>query len=403
MSENYTSLLCNTSWSTECGNVFNNNMSSAIATARGQVLWSVSLPTRYGKQIVVSENGSCFVMTQNQLIAVEPNGHISWTQSSKYWIVSPILLANEQLIIAGNIDSENSCLLMIKDQSTGKTLWSLSVNTLTALALTPHRQFLLSKYQPDRSSCLQAVNLEGELLWSTSLPQSLIYPPLVLEDLIIIESPSYLQAYSYDGLLLWIANQDGFEIANSTNREQLAMKVNHPRDRIKTPIIWLGKDRVLAAMWWYDGFGLYIFDIRQHQVWLWPNPKPDGLRSSRPLAVLSFPDQEPYLAAIGGERKTMLVDLEGNKLWEHQTYANPLNIIADAAGNVFITHSPSTEKWDKYKQFYALEDKCFVKGFNFQGQEIFSWRAPGPLSSSLAIGKAGELYCISEGYLWAIA
>ena len=126
-----------------------------------------------------------------------------------------------------------------------------------------------------------------------------------------------------------------------------------------------------------------------------------------PLAVIRRPHQEPYIVTVGSNHKTIMINLEGQMQWEVQTPKDPKIILSDPFGNVVLCHSAEFEIWDKYhdnfRELYTyLEDWCFVKAVSFDGEEIFKWKAPAPLSGVLAIGKKGEVYCVSDGQLWAI-
>jgi hypothetical protein len=71
---------------------------------------------------------------------------------------------------------------------------------------------------------------------------------------------------------------------------------------------------------------------------------------------------------------------------------------------VFLACSPSFGRWEKYRHWpqYDLEKECFLRCLGPDGQELFTWYAPGPISEPLAIGLGGELLLVSEGQLWVI-
>jgi hypothetical protein len=393
-------------WPTKLGNACNNNVGQAIATAQGQALWSVPLPSRSAGGIVVAGDGRLFVSSRSRLTAVEPDGVVTWRIESEGLMGNPVVLADGCLLMVENGGYE----MVIREQATGTVVCSWPVNTSIALQPTVTRLgwILYNQYQPrEKCSQLAVTSLSGELLWSRPLAQTLYDPPLVVDNLIIVRDGAYLRAYSADGTLQWIANRDGFEMADTKTQAQLATKQSDSEsDEIYTPLIWLGNHQILAGLGWYSGYGLHIFDICQRTIRRWHSQLPGAtyLPPKKPLATPLHKDKGLVVVTVGWQKRTMMFDLAGNIIWEHQEpHGEAQSIIADASGKVFVTSSPSWQIWDLYKDYYNLVPQCFLRGFSPDGKELFTWVAPGPISRSLALGKAGELYLVSDGHLWAIA
>lgn len=392
-------------WPTSLGNGCNCNASSVTARCKGQLLWSAPLPKREARAIIVGKDGCCYVATDSDLVAVEPDGKTRWIIKSNHLIGKPILLTSGQLIVV----EDGGSLLVARDQFTGRVLWSLPINTWVEVqpGVTFNGSILLNAYQSDQRSYLQLISLDGKLLWSAPLEHILTHPPLVLDRLILTSSKSYIQAFSREGLSLWLANQNGFQILDSgviypLSSNSITRTLEHQSDIIYTPIMSLQKHQVLAGLLWQTGHGLFIFDVHNHTVEPCTLTQFYSLLPGRPLAILSHPNRGLCFAVVGGQGNTMLINLEGSLVWSMQTHLEPISLIGDASGNVFMVHSPNTSVWDKYKNYYQMEEQCYVKGLDSDGKLLFTWIASGPISYPLAIGKYGEIFCVSEGRLWAI-
>jgi hypothetical protein len=255
------------------------------------------------------------------------------------------------------------------------------------------------------------MSLSGQQLWAVPIDLAQFRAPLVLDDLIVTTDKDYMRAFNLQGELQWIADQEGFILADPNTRSQLLTKVNPIKGgsgyKVATPIISLGDGRILAGLEWYSGSGYYIFNVHEHSV----RPLGMHLVLGRPLAIPVFPDRGPCLvtafrfqhAELGDPKSNIiLVDMNGKPLWHHPLPIGPGNIIADSSGNIFTFCGHTFDHWDKYHVWYKLEKQCFVRGISPDGNELFTWYAPGPISPSMAIGKNGELFVVSEGKLWAI-
>lgn len=400
------SIFGSASWPVRRGNPFNSNVSPVKATGRGEPLWSVALPERGANGIAVAEDGTCFVNLDNHFVAVTPREGIRWTTQANYALSTPIVLADGRLIVYENHT------LAIREQATGKPLSTLPSYYATMPAITPQGHLVYSgRENADKASQFQMMTLAGQRIWTLPVGFSQLRAPLVLNDLIITTDKSYMRAFNLEGELQWIADQEGFILANPDTCVQLTTKDNPIKsgldDRVVSPIIGLGDGQVLAGLEWYSGAGYYLFDIHNHSV----RPLGKHLLLKKPLAVPLLPERGPCLVTKGpsvkdklGMRRSsvVMVDMNGQTVWEHQLPIPPSAIIADASGNIFIISSPSFDRWDKYRVWYKLEEECFVRGLSPEGKELFTWYAPGPISPSMAIGKNGELYVVAEGKLWAV-
>jgi hypothetical protein len=406
MDDHHRHIFGTASWPTQYGNPFNSNVAPVSATAQGQVLWSAPLPTRDGGGIVVAADGRCIVESRRYLTAIRPGAQVDWTieMEPTWWGYTPILLADGRFVRA------EPDFIAVRDQATGALLASLPVSYARGLTLTPDGALVFTKSQKGGNRRLHKITLEGEVHWSQPLASWSFGPPLVLEHMIIVGDGSYLRAYDFDGMLLWIANQDGFQHADPTNREQLATALQSERDQVEAPVIWLGNNLLLAQLQWYTDWAFYLFDLGTYTVR--PLDAPFAVRRPRPLTPLTLPNHEPRLVTKGPSKKVaynwqgtvVALDLNGRVVWQHEIKRDiqPGRLIADAAGKIFFGCSPSFERWEKYHGGYGLSDVCFVRCLSPEGQELWTWFAPGPLSHTSAIGAAGELYEAAEGRLWAI-
>ncbi|HEY3231657.1 MAG TPA: PQQ-binding-like beta-propeller repeat protein, partial [Roseiflexaceae bacterium] len=215
MDDHHRHIFGTASWPTEHGNPFNSNVAPVRATAQGQVLWSAPLPTRDGGGVVVAADGRCIVSSGRYLTAIRPGAQVDWTiETELAWVYNPIILPD------GRFVRTEEDAIIIRDQSTGAVLASLPVPS-HGLALTPDGDLVFTESQEGGNCRLQKLTLEGEVRWSQPQGSWSFDPPLVLEQMIVVGDGSYLRAYDLDGMLLWIANQDGFQHAAPSNRDHL--------------------------------------------------------------------------------------------------------------------------------------------------------------------------------------
>lgn len=401
---NYHHIFGTASWPTKLGNAFNNNVSRVTASAQGEALWSVPLPNRSASGIVVTHCGRVIVSSRRSLTAVDADGVVAWRVKSERSMGHPVVLGNGYILLVENRGHE----FVMREQASGAVVRSWPVNTSISLqpSLTPQGHILYNQYQPaEKCSLLAQVSLSGELLWSRRLARVLYDPPLVIDDLIIIRDGTYLRAYNTEGALQWIANRHGFQMADASNWSNLATKQSDSSsDKIYTPLIWLGNHQVLAGFSWYSGRGLHIFDICQQSVRLFKPPQSTYLPAKKVLATPRVPEKGLFVVTVGWQKSTIMLDLAGNIIWQHRDpEGEAQTIIADAQGQVLVTSTVSWQIWDLYKEYYDLSKQSFLRGFAPDGEILFTWYAPGPISSPLALGKAGETYLVSDGRLWAIA
>jgi hypothetical protein len=105
-------------------------------------------------------------------------------------------------------------------------------------------------------------------------------------------------------------------------------------------------------------------------------------------------------------RAVQVWTLEGTCLWTHLSRSPACSIIADAEGKVFVACSPTLERWERYRHDPVPEQhmrsRSFVRCPGPDGEVRYTWQAPMPYRSRLAMGAAGEVLVTAEGGLWAI-
>ncbi len=387
-------------WVTRLGNAWNSSVSLVNATAQGVPLRSVSLPERAAQGISVAEDGRIFVAGENNLTAIGSDA-VEWSVETRPF-ATPVVLTDGRLI---TWEKSN---LAIRDQATGKPMGALPAGGWTTPAITHDGHVVYRRYLGNKVH-LQKVGLSGELVWSRPLTRRSIDPPLALPELIVIGDGSYCRAFNQQGVLQWRVNRNGFRLENGSTESKAAIMAEGADEEVRTPIVWLGHDLLLAGLSWSRGYGFYIFDIGAYTV----RPLGVHLPLGEPLAVphlqstgsclvtVAWPEEDEYGSLRSG---VIMVDLQGNVLWTHRTAIKPHAIVADVMAKVFLACSPSFGRWEKYRHWpqYDLEKECFLRCLGPDGQELFTWYAPGPISEPLAIGLGGELLLVSEGQLWAI-
>jgi hypothetical protein len=157
----------------------------------------------------------------------------------------------------------------------------------------------------------------------------------------------------------------------------------------------LDGSKIAAGCKWYSGQDILIFDTASRLVALSGSPR--NLRSPVTL-ILSAPSR------LAGNLLENIYSCEitGQMVFEKKLQWKILNIISDASGNIVASTSVDHDYWNKYREPYSLHDRCGLTGLDAAGNELFRWVAPGPMSEALAVGKEGEIYCASEGRLWAV-
>jgi len=389
------------SWPTALGNSWNSRVSSSTATARGKSLWSVPLPGRAAGGITVTADGQVFVTSGNHLTAVK-DGRIKWSVQIRA-LGSPVALTQGRLI-TNEIGS-----LTIRDQATGTCIASFPAGGLGTPAITSEEHIVYIHCSKTDNPRLLRIDMSGEVVWSRQLSQRSTYPPLLVMDLIVVGDGSYCRAYDRDGVLRWIANRNGFQLPGSTRHSDLATAQDGSADEVRTPVIRFGSKLILVGFRWSAGSGFFVFDLGEHNV----RPLRTHLPMRGPVAAPQIPSERSRLVAVGRLKQdnhgyfqptVVTVDRHGDILWTYQTSVEMHAIAADAAGKIFIAGSPSVTRWEQYHSapLYNQKEECFVHGFNHDGEQLFTWYAPGPISAPLAIGANGELLVVSEGRLWAI-
>jgi hypothetical protein len=384
---------------------WNDNTSPVAVTGRGEVLWSAPLPSPVVEAIAVASDGSIFVACTPALVSFDSSGDMRWKVKS--WparYLSMWALENGRLLVP-ELAPEG---LAVRSQTDGELL-AFMRGDWTTPGVTAQGNAVHVQTDDWDFTGIRMFDLEGRLLWATPMGDPAWVSPLALDELIIVPDFSYLHAYSVDGTLLWIANHNGFELADDANRAALAAKEDEDEDigPMDSPI-WASGNLVLVQ---FKNVGYVAFDLSSYTV-----KRLESLPFGRRVALPWVPGTGPCLVNTRGEEPDThrnedglhiwCYDLGGRLCWKHPIGDVPYKMIADAEGKVIASHSCGFEYYEKHKEDRArreaLDRECFVRCLSAQGEELFTWYPEGPFDSPLAIGAAGEIYVAAKGRLWAI-
>lgn len=379
------------------GNAGNNNLARVVIQAKGETWWSVPIPGQERvSSIIVAEDGCVFVSSPDALTAVEQDGSVRWDRKLGQPFGDPIALADGSILLTEEEGGQRR--LVARAQATGEELWSMRGDGWPPVrpAVAPSGAIVLKRYIRDaRALDLQCVNPGGEVLWSYRLASLNYREVLALENLVVFSDGAYLTGLDGQGNLLWRANRHGF----LRGAEAAAVGSALEHNSITTAPMLLDNSQIAAGCTWHDGHGMLIFNPSAGTVTSWPNVSARAMPFDPPVAVLPSPG--PRLA--GASLRTLLVfDVAGRIMLQAELPWEIRNIIGDPAGNLVVSTSVDSDYWEKYRDPYDLHLACSIAGFAPAGNQLFRWVAPGPMSGPLAVGKSGELYCVSEGKLWAI-
>ncbi|MBV9559491.1 MAG: PQQ-binding-like beta-propeller repeat protein [Bradyrhizobium sp.] len=379
------------SWPILLGNAGNTGVASVAASLGGATSWSVSLDAeneRGGYRIVVGEDGSLFVVWPSSLLALDPTGEIRWRRprTGEGGLGTPMALADGSIILT----EDGGRKLLSRDQATGNERWSIPGRWafVTAFAVDA----ILAQREPSSGNDaeLHCLGASGQLRWSYPLLGSFQGRTLVTSDRIVVANDGYLTALDFDGNFCWRANPRGFVAGDP---RKLPPAADH--ERFWTEPMRLDERRIIIGYSHYDGHEFLIVDPVAKEV-----TTPDYFAHPSPPVIVT-PGPEPRLVGHLSMRLRAF-DTVGTLLFERRAPWEILNIVADSAGNLIVAEGVEPSYWSKYKDAYSLHDACGLVGFDAKGDLLFRWTAPGPMDAALAIGRLGEIYCISEGRLWAV-
>ncbi len=385
------------------GGPWNDYTSPVAASARGKVLWSAPLPYPVVEAIAVTSDGAIFLTCGPALLSFDAAGRMRWEVNS--WPKSHIHLwaLEDGRLLVPEAAPEG---LAVRDQASGELLTFIRGDWTTP-GVTPQGNVTHTQTDNWTFTGIRMFDLEGGLLWTHPMGDPEWVSPLGLDEMVIVPDYSYLHAYSLEGTLLWIANYNGFELAEEATRAALAAK----EDELIGPIyahMWAGGDRVLAE---FQDVGYVAFDLSSHTVRRLER-LPFGTRAALPWV----PGKGPCLVNTRGEEPDIhrgesglhiwMYDLEGRLCWKHQIGEVPRAIIADAEGKVIVSRSCGIEHYEHHQgdpvSREAMDKECFVRCLSAEGKELFTWYPEGAFESPLAIGAGGEIYVAARGRLWAI-
>jgi hypothetical protein len=373
-------------WPKALGGPRNANATLVNFRGTGKTLWSA--PIRC-VPMAVGEDGCLFAMGGNTLYAVEPGGTVRWHRTANERFGEPAALADGSLLVV------EDGRLVARDQRTGDERWSHDYGYYwrhLAPEVTLDGSIVLirgvSNSWEDLELCLLGPG--PEVLWTFPLSWG-PHRVSILEGVIAVTDKSYLLGLDYEGRLLWIANRHGFVAGSDATGVERSIEY----EEFTTPPMRLESSKIAAGYKWYSGQDVLIFDTASRSVSLSGYPR--NLRSPVTL-ILSSP---PRLA--GNLLQNLYSgEITGQMVFEKKLQWGILNIVSDACGNIVASTSVDRDYWEKYLEPYSLHDRCGLTGLDPAGNELFRWVAPGPMSEALAVGKEGEIYCASEGRLWAV-
>ena len=363
-----------------------------ILRAAGTVRWSLPI---MALEAVVGEDGSLFVTEGEAVIALEADGDVRWRHQAERPL--GLLAAADGLLIH---TEEHGRRLVARDQATGRTRWSLESNLWSVVppVAMPNGDIIHQRHRYDaRTTALCGLSSNGALLWSYEMPGIAPSGVLVMHDFIVATEGGSLVGLDMGGARQWIADRHGFTSSGPVKRTG-----DLDRDGYFTcrPLAF-GAGRILVAQRWYDGRNLLVFDPAARAVApLQELGRETVIPFEAPIAVLNHPELR-VAGAIGGA--LFVYDRAGRLLFRRTVPWKIVDIAGDSEGSMVVLISVKQSYWDKYRVSYELHDACGLYGFDAHGNALFRWLAPGPMSGLMVLGRAGEVYCVSEARLWAIA
>lgn len=382
-------------WGTTLGTSGNTRAAPYHTKTIGRPLWSLPLPERAASSIVVAPDGLIIVATERYLSALTPQGQIAW-------VIEAPLVQHPIVGPDGTVIVYDGAGLSVRERTTGKQRAHIPTNIITAPTATPTGNLVFADYHtPTRSFFLTSTTIDGMQQWTQPLGGPLSGPVIICDDCLVLSDGRFLRVMTLDGAAQWTLDAaDACITTSGFPNEQVTGA------QFRFPLILVDPSLVLAQVEHTAGYGYILLDMQARTV----RPIDAHLPPSAPLALaagehmprlitLDWPQQSAEEAWRSG---VIAITLDGQHVWSHNPGARPLAISTDSMGMCFIACSPALDYWDKYRDWYHLEDECFVRCLTPTGAEQWTWKAPGPLSPILAVGAAGEVYAVADGQLWAI-
>jgi hypothetical protein len=388
--------LGNGSWPFELGGLNNSRSSKTRVTAEGRVLWSAKLPNADGSSLAIGADGTVYAACGNELAAFGADGKAKWTVSAKAPVRATMVLADGRLV------APEQRRMVIRDGGTGKELahWSLESPVLPSLTANGHLVYVELARAGAR---LCVFDLAGNPVWEAQLTGPVFFPPLAQEKEIVVGDGTYVRAFSNNGEILWVASALGFARVTADDRALLLARRDNAEDMVDAPVVAIDRDVYLASfrpasrppeLVLIEAAAGSVRVVKTAQRVTHPSAvaRPAG---KTPLIVATMPNVE-NVDLVG-------LSLRGEPAWRVAGLPAPRTVITDGEGRSLVLCSPTRERFEQYGKAYRLAEQCFVLCVDAEGKQVFRWQAPGPLASPLAIGKAGEVYAMADGKLWAVA
>lgn len=340
-----------------------------------------------------SNDGRVFVATPGALLTFGPGGE-RLGSAPCHPTCEPTLLTDGRMVVPEH--DGTTALVSVREQRTGLTL-----ATITDWEFTPAvsaEGLVIFPYRDVRSSSeLRAFDLDGTFRWSTALRWPDLFPPLLLDEWIVISEFRHLKAFDYHGRLGWVAGRDGFETTEpEASKERRSSELDIER------VALIDGDRILVS---YGAEGYFVFDHATRTVepvikkWArfrgWAFPFVNGRTE-----LITNLGRHPVGRVVGKHL------LDGQLVWQHTTVDDPVDVIADKDGKAVLSLGITQREWDKREWSAAsrrqMLDLCYVRCLAPDGKELFTWQPEIRFRSPLAIGASGEIYATAGGKLWAI-
>jgi outer membrane protein assembly factor BamB len=381
-------------WPMVSGNAGNTGVASVVVRPGGKTLWSAPLAAEWGYRMVVGEDGGLFVASPGWLLALGSDGGFRWRRprTGSGGFGTPMALASGSIVLTEDAGRN----LLSLDQVTGEERWRLPDGSWSPAGPTATDECnIILRREPLIGTGAELCCLDpgGALRWSYRLSKG-GGRALVMNDCIVVADGSYLTALDVQGNFLWLANRHGFVFGDGAKEVQRIVD----NERFWTAPMRLDESRIIGGYTHFDGHEFLVLDPSRGTV-MACEPTGRPFPSHGPIVVTPGPAQ--HFAGVSGNALRVF-DVSGALLFERAAPWEILNIVSDPVGSLVVVEGVQADYWVKYKDAYNLHDACGLVGFDATGNQLFRWIAPGPMANAIAVGREGELYCISEGRLWAV-
>ena len=381
-------------WGTTLGTSGNTRAALYETKTVGRPMWSLPVPARAASSIVVTPDDLIIVATEHHVSALTPQGQLAW-------IVEAPIIQHPIVGPDGTVIFYDGAGLSVREHSTGKQRTHIPTEMITIPTVTPVGDLVFVDYHAPETFALLCTTIDGEERWGQRLEGPSTGAMIFCDEGLVLSDEQFLWVMALDGRVLWKLKAADTRITTGVfSNEQTAGA------QFRFPLVQLGPSLVLAQVEYTAGYGAVLVDIQARTV----QPLNAHLPPGAPLALAAM-GHAPHLITLDWPQQNseeawrsavIAVTLDGQRVWSHEPGARPLAISTDATGMSFIVCSPSLDYWDKYRDWYHLDDECFVRCLTPMGAERWTWKAPGPLSPILAVGAAGEVYVVADGQVWAI-